>query len=201
MPDTTDIAEHDDEGERKLLTDLAVPVNVEWPEWIGDKPEEIITSFEGIDIQPPEGPRFTVSETAQFFFGRTAYWLRGQEKKFIKHLPGRSDALQRYYSLTDIERVAEDLYRSGRIASERFVLAMTIVRLIGRVNDYPVGEYGKACPHCHRTMEFGEVLYLETPKKNQDGLWVHVACSEEAHEARVQRQQEERLEQLRKEAR
>lgn len=80
--------------------------------------------MEGIDCS--EGPLYTVSEVAKFFFAKSAYWIRWRERSGAFVLDGkpvgtaRTPQGARVYDLSDIEKMAHAL------ASQRLLDGMDL---------------------------------------------------------------------------
>lgn len=141
------------------------------------------TSFKHIDVT--DQPNFEVGEVARMFFGRSADWLRQQEVEGYtpeaRRRPKKDDKSkmepQRCYNLQDIEEVADALFAKERISVERYYLAKRLVRLVARVNEYPIGELGSTvCVFCERVLTSRKPIARFVNLKNEDGPWVHVSC-------------------------
>lgn len=90
--------------------------------------------FEGVDPDTVSKPAFSVSQAAQFFFHRTAHWMRWRENNggFVFDgepvVPARTyEGGSRVYYLPHIEKMAHGLAQEGYITSEELA---NIIRVI-----------------------------------------------------------------------
>lgn len=88
------------------------------------------------DGNPLPGPKFSVSEVAKVFFGRTPHWIRWLENQGRTTLEGRPVATartehgSRQYTLGDIELLAHALNENDAIDMAQLVLAVNTARNI-----------------------------------------------------------------------
>lgn len=81
-------------------------------------------------------PMLSVSVVGQVFFGHSGDWLRRLHKLGDVKLDGRlfepkrTDAGDRYYTLADVERLAEALLQSGKIDGMQYIAAIHILRWV-----------------------------------------------------------------------
>lgn len=96
--------------------------------------------LEGLDTS--EGPHFSVSEVAKFFFARSPHWIRWRETKDDFVLDGRvvgnrrTEEGARYYTLSDVEEMAHALAHHGAINGSQLHLALTLVQAEARLHGY-----------------------------------------------------------------
>lgn len=99
-------------------------------------------------------PRYTVKEAAQFFFARTADWLRWRSQPAKNHPhgffvldsealePRRTGAGARYYSLADIERMAHALAQNGALGTDKLIQIIMLVKWQARLYDVDIDNMG-----------------------------------------------------------
>lgn len=114
-------------------------------------------------VDTSAGPHFTVSEMANFFFGKSNHWVRwlegiaeigedGKKKKDAKGVPfwftdpqtgerrkvgqGRNDKSARVYTLTDVEEVAHALAQNGRISGTQLRQTLLLVQVSAEMRDF-----------------------------------------------------------------
>lgn len=89
--------------------------------------------LEGLDTS--EGPLFSVSEMATFFFARSAHWVRWLEGEGRMVLDGkevtaiRTKSNARKYDLTLVERIAHGLAANGTIDGQQLRYALLLVKI------------------------------------------------------------------------
>lgn len=93
--------------------------------------------FEGVDVD--EGPRFTISEVAKFFFGRSAHWVRWRERSGAFTFEGqpvgvhRTPKGARVYDLADVEKMAHALAAERHITGEELSNILKLALLEAKV--------------------------------------------------------------------
>lgn len=110
--------------------------------------------FEGIDTtltarptaKNPDkaGPSWTIGGVAQYFFGKSAYWIRWMEREKSFTLNGKPIDFRRkggangsrYYYLSDIELMVHALAEQGRINDRELHSALRALRLQGIIHGY-----------------------------------------------------------------
>ncbi len=86
------------------------------------------------DVDPDAGPKYLISETAKFFFGRKHSWLRWREREGDFDLDGepfevrRTEGGVRYFLLGDIERMAHALAQGRHIDGARLLIILGLIK-------------------------------------------------------------------------
>lgn len=99
--------------------------------------------FEGVDVT--EGPHFTISEVAKFFFGRSPHWIRWRERggKFV--FDGEQVGTQRtpkgarLYDLADVEKMAHALAEGDHIDATQLSNILKLVLIEATIWGYLTG--------------------------------------------------------------
>lgn len=93
--------------------------------------------YEGVDVS--EGPTFTISEIAKFFFGRSAHWVRWRERTGAFTYEGKPVGIHRtpkgarMYDLADVEKMAHALAGEHHISAEELLNILKLVLIEGKV--------------------------------------------------------------------
>ncbi len=88
-----------------------------------------------VDTTAKGAPRYTVSEMARFFFGKTNHWVRWLEEGGKMVLNGervgdrRNEKDMRVYYLEDVELIAHALAVNGAISGEQFRQTLLLVKV------------------------------------------------------------------------
>jgi hypothetical protein len=110
-----------------LITDIRPPYGREY--WLTD---DMMPKNKNGELKPA----LSVSVVGQVFFGHSGDWLRRMHKLgdvFIDGKlfePKRTKVGDRYYTLADVERLAEALLQSGKIDGMQFIAAIHLVRWV-----------------------------------------------------------------------
>jgi hypothetical protein len=81
-------------------------------------------------------PRLSVSVVGEVFFGHSGDWLRRMHKIGDVRLDGepfepkRTEVGDRYYTLADVERLAEALLQSDKIDGMQYIAAIHVLRWV-----------------------------------------------------------------------
>jgi hypothetical protein len=95
-------------------------------------------------------PRYTVKEVAVFFFARSADWLRWRSRPAPGHPqgyfvldgevlePSRTEAGARYYTLSDVERMAHALTQNGGLSTGKLIETIMLVKWTARLYEVDI---------------------------------------------------------------
>lgn len=105
-----------------------------------------------------EGPAFTISEMALFFFSRTRHWILWLEKNGMMVLPGingapdeplpalRTVSGARYYDLVLVEKICHALAARQKIDGSQLYWALSLIRVQAEMHGLIVDELQQATP-------------------------------------------------------
>ena len=96
--------------------------------------------LDGVDTS--DGPLFSVSEMAMFFFARSSHWVRWLENEGRMSLDGeeivpiRTKSNARKYDLATVEKIAHALTSNGTIKMPQLRQALRLVRIQAEIHQY-----------------------------------------------------------------
>lgn len=96
------------------------------------------------DVDTAEGPTFTVSEVAKFFFARSSHWIRWLETKqaFTDPESGENTASRRtekgarVYTLSDVEKMTHALAANGKISAAQASNALHVTKTMAKIWEF-----------------------------------------------------------------
>lgn len=97
--------------------------------------------FKDIDTTTDKCPRYSTSEVAKFFFGRSPHWMRWRERKghFVLNgtpvEPERTATGSRTYTLADVERLAHALASNHAIDARQLAMTLRAVQVQGMIHN------------------------------------------------------------------